>query len=94
MGLEPTRAEHNRLAVYRLNHSATSSVGSLEFIPKLVSFRLVAVQRERNLFTQAYILLYIEYLLICICVYVYMYFHVCVVWMQRPFIYVLVYYNV
>ena len=25
MGFEPTRAEHNRLAVYRLNHSATSS---------------------------------------------------------------------
>ena len=25
MGLEPTRAEHNGLAVHRLNHSATSS---------------------------------------------------------------------
>ena len=25
MGFEPTRAEPNRLAVYRLNHSATSS---------------------------------------------------------------------
>ena len=26
MGFEPTRAEHNGLAVHRLNHSATSSV--------------------------------------------------------------------
>ncbi len=25
MGFEPTRAEHNGLAVHRLNHSATSS---------------------------------------------------------------------
>ena len=30
MGFEPTRAEHNGLAVHRLNHSATSSTGSLE----------------------------------------------------------------
>ena len=27
MGFEPTRAEHNGLAVHRLNHSATSSTG-------------------------------------------------------------------
>ena len=27
MGFEPTRAEHNGLAVHRLNHSATSSYG-------------------------------------------------------------------
>ena len=26
MGFEPTRAEHNGLAVHRLNHSATSSL--------------------------------------------------------------------
>ena len=26
MGFEPTRAEHNGLAVHRLNHSATSSI--------------------------------------------------------------------
>ncbi len=25
MGFEPTRAEHNGLAIHRLNHSATSS---------------------------------------------------------------------
>ena len=29
MGFEPTRAEHNGLAVHRLNHSATSSYGLL-----------------------------------------------------------------
>ena len=29
MGFEPTRAEHNGLAVHRLNHSATSSSGDL-----------------------------------------------------------------
>ena len=28
MGFEPTRAEHNGLAVHRLNHSATSSLES------------------------------------------------------------------
>ena len=28
MGFEPTRAEHIGLAVQRLNHSATSSVGT------------------------------------------------------------------
>lgn len=31
MGFEPTRAEHNGLAVHRLNHSATSSL--LEYLP-------------------------------------------------------------
>ena len=30
MGFEPTRAEHNGLAVHRLNHSATSSAHSKE----------------------------------------------------------------
>ena len=41
VGLEPTRAEHNGLAVHRLNHSATSSSrpqvlgrAILEFIPE------------------------------------------------------------
>ena len=41
MGFEPTRAEHNGLAVHRLNHSATSSprfavLGCFisEFIPR------------------------------------------------------------
>ncbi len=29
MGFEPTRAEHIGLAVQRLNHSATSSIGNL-----------------------------------------------------------------
>ena len=29
MGFEPTRAEHNGLAVHRLNHSATSSHGGV-----------------------------------------------------------------
>ena len=28
MGFEPTRAEHIGLAVQRLNHSATSSIGT------------------------------------------------------------------
>ena len=31
MGFEPTRAEHNGLAVHRLNHSATSSADALTF---------------------------------------------------------------
>ena len=31
MGFEPTRAEHNGLAVHRLNHSATSSRVALLF---------------------------------------------------------------
>ena len=30
MGFEPTRAEHNGLAVHRLNHSATSSPAWLD----------------------------------------------------------------
>ena len=29
MGFEPTRAEHNGLAVHRLNHSATSSANQV-----------------------------------------------------------------
>ena len=33
MGFEPTRAEHNGLAVHRLNHSATSS--NYDFLPPL-----------------------------------------------------------
>ena len=35
MGFEPTRAEHNGLAVHRLNHSATSS-----FLPHDAQIRL------------------------------------------------------
>ncbi|VEL19483.1 unnamed protein product [Protopolystoma xenopodis] len=31
MGFEPTRAEHNGLAVHRLNHSATSSLVGLGY---------------------------------------------------------------
>jgi hypothetical protein len=31
MGFEPTRAEHNGLAVHRLNHSATSSIQNENF---------------------------------------------------------------
>ena len=31
MGFEPTRAEHNGLAVHRLNHSATSSLPNSRF---------------------------------------------------------------
>ena len=38
MGFEPTRAEHNGLAVHRLNHSATSS--SL-IILEILQFRFV-----------------------------------------------------
>lgn len=34
MGFEPTRAEHNGLAVHRLNHSATSSA---VFAPRRVT---------------------------------------------------------
>ena len=34
MGFEPTRAEHNGLAVHRLNHSATSSCKQLERLPQ------------------------------------------------------------
>ena len=30
MGFEPTRAEHIGLAVQRLNHSATSSIGNFQ----------------------------------------------------------------
>ena len=30
MGFEPTHAEHIRLAVQRLNHSATSSIGDFQ----------------------------------------------------------------
>ena len=32
MGFEPTRAEHNGLAVHRLNHSATSSSLTFQLI--------------------------------------------------------------
>ncbi|KAI3368014.1 hypothetical protein L3Q82_026837, partial [Scortum barcoo] len=32
MGFEPTRAEHNGLAVHRLNHSATSSLAQLHHV--------------------------------------------------------------
>ena len=32
MGFEPTRAEHNGLAVHRLNHSATSSDRKLQLL--------------------------------------------------------------
>ena len=33
MGFEPTRAEHNGLAVHRLNHSATSSSHTVQNMP-------------------------------------------------------------
>ena len=36
MGFEPTRAEHNGLAVHRLNHSATSS-GALQLVGLILS---------------------------------------------------------
>lgn len=36
MGFEPTRAEHNGLAVHRLNHSATSSSATVLFLAKFV----------------------------------------------------------
>jgi hypothetical protein len=41
MGFEPTRAEHNGLAVHRLNHSATASyfvdlISNTNFIMKTV----------------------------------------------------------
>ena len=41
MGFEPTRAEHNGLAVHRLNHSATASyeyyqISYTNFIMKIV----------------------------------------------------------
>ena len=32
MGFEPTRAEHNGLAVHRLNHSATPSCSEMPFL--------------------------------------------------------------
>ena len=34
MGFEPTRAEHNGLAVHRLNHSATSSPNAYRIFSK------------------------------------------------------------
>ena len=37
MGFEPTRAEHNGLAVHRLNHSATSSRRKLQ---RLETFKI------------------------------------------------------
>ena len=36
MGFEPTRAEHNGLAVHRLNHSATSSEFTLIELPLIL----------------------------------------------------------
>lgn len=39
MGFEPTRAEHNGLAVHRLNHSATSSA-VLRAVKEELHFRM------------------------------------------------------
>ena len=36
MGFEPTRAEHNGLAVHRLNHSATSSARAAPYTAYLM----------------------------------------------------------
>ena len=38
MGLEPTRAEHNGLAVHRLDHSATSSYSEVSLSPQIEIF--------------------------------------------------------
>ena len=57
MGFEPMRAEHNRLAVYRLNHSATSSyewhqlfnraqVQGLPLVGRLVNMMTVSTSGE------------------------------------------------
>ena len=43
MGLEPTRAEHNGLAVHRLNHSATSSRYNEENVHKKILLKLTAL---------------------------------------------------
>ena len=40
MGFEPTRAEHNGLAVHRLNHSATSSV-KVERVKYIIKYRSI-----------------------------------------------------
>ena len=48
MGFEPTRAEHNGLAVHRLNHSATSSDDAilvLSFVLTLFSYRYFHIYR-------------------------------------------------
>lgn len=38
MGFEPTRAEHNGLAVHRLDHSATSSYWEVNLSPEIQTF--------------------------------------------------------
>ena len=51
MGFEPTRAEHNGLAVHRLNHSATSSL-HLRYLARFISKFILGnslFQRERRL---------------------------------------------
>ena len=51
MGFEPTRAEHNGLAVHRLNHSATSS-SYFRYLARFISKFILGnslFQRERRL---------------------------------------------
>ena len=48
MGFEPTRAEHNRLAVYRLNHSATSSSCIIGGEKTYLSARLCIQEKGNN----------------------------------------------
>ena len=47
MGFEPTRAEHNGLAVHRLNHSATSSTMKIESQIRVLNlfFKIVTLKR-------------------------------------------------
>ncbi len=49
MGFEPTRAEHNGLAVHRLNHSATSSSEhAIAFL--VVLFSILSMYLDKNPF--------------------------------------------
>ena len=41
MGFEPTRAEHNGLAVHRLNHSATSSYTTISKVEIIIAQQVV-----------------------------------------------------
>ena len=51
MGFEPTRAEHNGLAVHRLNHSATSSACTLD---ARFCFRCLHLQPTRAMLEPMY----------------------------------------
>ena len=59
MGFEPTRAEHNGLAVHRLNHSATSStmitrsqIRALKLFFKIVTLKRVSQMQKNTIILQ------------------------------------------